>query len=70
MLLKIKNKVFADLQRFPRLYEDLNISRIKILLVTPKTTKSTKIFHLEMFSLYGSRSPCNTIPVYLPTQWL
>ena len=50
-----KNKFFADLQTLPkfiRLYGSLNISRIKFLLMTPKTTKSVKIFPLEIFRLY------------------
>ena len=55
MLLKIK---FSwSLQTFPkciRLYGGLNISRIKFLLVTPKTAKSAKISPFKIFRLYGS----------------
>ena len=55
MLLKIK--FFADLQTLPkyiRLYGGLNISRLRFLLITPKTAKSAKIFHLKIFRLYGT----------------
>ena len=51
------NFFFADLQTLPkciRLYGGLNISRIKFLLITPKTAKSTKNFPLEIFRLYGT----------------
>ena len=60
-----KNKIFADLQTLPRcirLYEGLNISRLKFSLISPKTTKSVKIFSLEIFRLYGNLVPTLLFP--------
>ena len=61
-----KNKIFADLQTLPkciRLYGGLNISRLKFLLMTPKTVKSAKKFPLEIFRLYSDQTflPCPSI---------
>ena len=50
----IVKKFFVDSQTIPnciRLYGGLNISRIKFLLLTFKTTKSVKNFSLEIFRL-------------------
>ena len=57
MLLKII--FFADLQTLPKCIRlqyngGLNISRLNVSLITPKTAKSAKIFPHEIFRLYGN----------------
>ena len=63
MLLKIKFsricKHSQDVLDYMKVY---NISRLKFSLISPKTTKSVKIFLLEIFRLYGNLVPTCFFP--------